>query len=99
MARCVQMSKELKTLRSAGLTQRQVDCLALHYFAGLRHAEVASRLGISRQAVTTHIDRGLGRLRAVGLEPSPPEMNGAKLIPMDPRQMDRLGPADMQAVW
>lgn len=39
------------------LPERQRDCVALHYFAGLADTAVAAELGISRGAVKTHLHR------------------------------------------
>jgi RNA polymerase sigma-70 factor (sigma-E family) len=39
------------------LPDRQRECVALHYFAGLTEAEVASTLGISVGSVKTHLHR------------------------------------------
>lgn len=45
------------------LSARQIDCLRLHYVAGLDTAEVASVLGISPSAVTSHLHQARHQLK------------------------------------
>ncbi len=46
----------------ADLPDRQRECVALHYFAGLTEAEVASTLDISVGSVKTHLHRARATL-------------------------------------
>ena len=46
------------------LPERQRDSIVLYYLAGLSESEVSASLGIAASSVRTHIQRGLGRLRA-----------------------------------
>ncbi|MEM8790972.1 MAG: RNA polymerase sigma factor [Pseudomonadota bacterium] len=47
----------------ASLPPRQREVLELHKFAGLRYAEIAARLGISKNTVMVHMVRALARCR------------------------------------
>ncbi len=47
------------------LSDRQRDCVALHYFAGLPDSAIATELGISRGAVKTHLHRARAALAPI----------------------------------
>jgi len=53
-------------LRSAlrHLSEQDAACLVLHYVAGERYGEIASRLGLTGEAVRKRVSRGLRVLRA-----------------------------------
>jgi RNA polymerase sigma factor (sigma-70 family) len=53
-------------LRSAPrkLSEEDVACVVLHYVAGERYGEIASRIGMSSEAVRKRVARGLAALRA-----------------------------------
>jgi RNA polymerase sigma-70 factor (ECF subfamily) len=53
------------------LSEQDVACLVLHYVAGERYGEIASRLGLTGEAVRKRVSRGLRALRAayVALDP------------------------------
>ncbi len=53
-------------LRSAlrHLSEQDAACLVLHYVAGERYGEIASRLGLTGEAVRKRVSRGLRALRA-----------------------------------
>ena len=46
------------------LPARQRDAVVLYYLGGLSEAEVSASLGIATSSVRTHLQRGLGKLRA-----------------------------------
>lgn len=52
----------------ASLTSQQRECVILHYIHGMTCRQISERLDISRQAVQTHISKGMKALkRAVGV--------------------------------
>jgi RNA polymerase sigma factor (sigma-70 family) len=53
------------------LPHRQRDCLVLRYYEELGIDDIAATLGISRNSVKTHLQRGLGAMeKALGLDPT-----------------------------
>jgi RNA polymerase sigma factor (sigma-70 family) len=46
------------------LSEEDVACVVLHYVAGERYSEIASRLGLTSEAVRKRVARGLVALRA-----------------------------------
>lgn len=48
-----------------GLPARQREALVLRYWSGLREAEIAAAMGISRGAVKSHTSRGMAALARV----------------------------------
>ena len=46
------------------LSEEDVACVVLHYVAGERYGEIASRLGLTPEAVRKRVARGLIALRA-----------------------------------
>ena len=52
----------LEALRE--LPHRQRACLVLRYYDELGHDEIAAILGISRNSVKTHLQRGLAALES-----------------------------------
>lgn len=87
-------------LAAAGLTDRQRDCLAMVVFDGLRHRQIAERLGVVRRVVTHHVAAARKKLAAIGLEASTVEHSARpRTITMDPHVMDQLDPADIRAKW
>ncbi len=63
--RVIDYQQRLMILRKAvdELPARCREAFMLHKFGGLSHAEVASRMGISRNMVEKHIIRGLAHCR------------------------------------
>jgi RNA polymerase sigma factor (sigma-70 family) len=51
-----------------GLPRRQRQAIVLRYLGGYTEVEVSSALGISRNSVKRHVQRGLAALRGRGLE-------------------------------
>lgn len=93
-------SEQRQKLASAGLTVRQALCLALHCFDGLTQKEIGLRLGISQRAVAYHIAAAHRRLAKVALRAKVCRTEfEAVLYPMNPSEIDRLGPRDIKAVW
>lgn len=56
------------------LPRRQREALALRYFLDLSEADIAGQMGISVSSVKTHLQRGLGALRAVLRETGEPQV-------------------------
>jgi len=93
-------SNQRQKLASAHLTTKQAQCLALHCYDGLTHEEIGLRLGITRRAASYHIAAARGRLARVGLEAEAVRIEfQAVLCPMDPYELDKLGPREIKAVW
>ena len=93
-------SEQRQKIASAGLTPRQALCLALHCFDGLTQTEIGLRLGITQRAVAYHIVAAHRRLAKVALRAKACRTGfQAVLFPMDPSEIDRLGPRDIKAVW
>ena len=90
----------MEQLRQANLTPLQTECLSLYCFDGLRHREIANRLGVTRQAVTKHIAAAQAKLAKLGIPARCLEVAERPTItPMDPHAMDGLGPKDIKAKW
>lgn len=59
------------------LPHRQRDCLVLRYYEELGIDDIAAGLGISRNSVKTHLQRGLAAMEErLGVAPSEPEVEG-----------------------
>ena len=94
------MPSPTEQLRGASLTERQMRCLAMWYFDGLKQAEIAERLSMSQPAVCQHIAAGRRRLTRAGLTPRRPEAQEPPIIiTMPPEMLDSLAPADLKALW
>lgn len=67
-------SEEIAALRQAldELAPRSREVLMLHRFEGLSYAEIANRLGISKNTVTVHLARAISALRLRFRETSTP---------------------------
>jgi len=92
--------KQQQKLASARLTAKQAQCLALHCYDGLSEEEIGLRLGIRHQTVSRRIVAARRRLDKVGLRAEPVHIEfQAVLCPMDPAELDKLGPREIKAVW
>ena len=47
------------------LTERQRECLLLHYLEGIKMKDIAARLGLSKSTVSRHIGAAERKLRKV----------------------------------
>ena len=93
-------SEQRQKLASAGLTAKQALCLALHCFDGLTQEEIGLRMGITQRAAAYHIAAAHRRLAKVALRAEARRTEfQAVLYPMDPSEIDRLGPREIKAVW
>ena len=82
------------------LTARELQCLAMYYYDGLRQRQIAEALGLKQQTVATYLERGRTKLAERGMNPKRIELvDPPTCKTMDPSQMDRLGPDDVKAVW
>lgn len=86
------------SIEDLGLTSRQAQCLALHRIDGLSCQQIGRLAGISHQMVSRHIRAARGKLLKL-IPPPPSQPFEAKLKTVSPFGMDRLGPADIKAVW
>ena len=85
-------------LRSAGLTGKQTECLALWCFDGLTQQEIGERMGITQQAASKHMASARKKLKKAGMSAKKLQMpEQPRMILMDPARMDHLGPADIRA--
>jgi RNA polymerase sigma factor (sigma-70 family) len=57
-------ARELLQSALRHLSEEDAACLVLHYVAGERYGEIASRLGLTGEAVRKRVSRGLRALRA-----------------------------------
>ena len=90
----------LEQFRQAGLTEKQMECLSMYVFDGLRQPEIAERLGVSQPAVSQLISKAQEKLAKVGLRAKKLELDEpVRTIPTDPHVLDQLGPSDVRAEW
>lgn len=87
-------------IRAAGLSRAQMLCLAMQWYYDLNQQEVAERMGISQQAVSTLVSRGLERLAAAGIRR---RRRRRYLLPQmlqtPPSWLDQLSPEEVKAGW
>lgn len=57
-------ARELLQAALCRLSAEDAACLVMHYVAGERYGEIASRLGLTSEAVRKRVNRGLTALRA-----------------------------------
>ena len=82
------------------LSSRELECLAMYYYDGMRHKAIAQMVGLSRRRIGQILDSGRTKLAERGMTPKRMEaVDQPKIHMMDPHAMDRLGPADVRAVW
>jgi predicted DNA-binding protein YlxM (UPF0122 family) len=94
------MNKLRKKLRAAGLTDRQLTCLAMYYFDGLTMQDIAEGLELHKTTVSQHIRYGRKKLKSVGMTPTRVERDDTpRMVTMDTDAIDRLGPDDIVAAW
>lgn len=94
------MNDPMEKLRAAGLTPRQVRCLAAYYFDGRSQAEVAEYLDMAQPTVCRHIRSARRRLRKAGLVVQRPQTLVPPVIQlMPPAQMDELSGREVRGRW
>lgn len=94
------MNDPVDRLRAAGLTPRQVECLARYYFDGRSQAEIAEDLDVAQSAVCRHIRAARRRLRKAGLVLRRPQTLVPPVIQlMPPVQMDELSGREIRGRW
>jgi len=83
------------------LTPNELKCCAMFYFDGLTQATIAKGLGRSQPSVSRYIKRGTKKLKARHMVPRRLTRDGdrPKLIPVNPKWIDHLGPGDVKAMW
>ena len=93
-------TKQRRKLAAAGLTAKQALCLALHCFDGLTQEDIALSLGVTHQAVCCHIAAARVRLARAGLCLRKPESEPEVTVyPVDPAELDKLGPDELKVLW
>ncbi len=92
------MGIRLDKLREAGLTPRQSECLALWAVDRYNHTEIAKKLGISQQAVSSHIAASQKRLMAIGL-PEVTRTHVTKLPASRMLDIDRVDLNRIRGCW
>ena len=93
-------SSPQQQLAAAKLTKQQTRCLAMWCFDGFTFEEIADRLDISKASVQKHVERARAKLDALGLDVPRLDMaERPKVMTVDPRWIDQLGPDDMKAQW
>jgi len=82
------------------LSERELQCLAMYFYDGLRQREIAKSLGIKQRTVSHYLDRGRAKLAEHGMTPQRLQREERpKTILMDPRQMDNLDPESVVAAF
>jgi len=88
-------SPEREQLRAAGLTPRETVCLSLYYFDGLTQEAIGEQLGMTKPGACQHIQNGLRKLAAAGLEMRSLTTEQPKFV----RLPDDLAPDEVQIWW
>lgn len=87
-------------LARAGLTARQMECLAMHVFDGLSLREIGAKLSIHHTTAQEHVNEAKAKLSRAGLDARRCERDERpKLITMSWEDLDDLDPRRLRAVW
>jgi len=94
---------DIERFRRAGLTPRQIRCLAWYFFEHVSQPVIAEWLGIRQPNVYRLLRRGRARLAKVGIElpeicSSGPRHKMTRHAAMDPAIMDCLQPHEIAGV-
>ena len=84
-------------LDAAGLSRTQKICLVLFYFEWKSQTEIASALGMTRQAANDHIAAAKARLVKAGL-PLPKRSQHQPTV-MTNIDMDKIADTEIAARW
>ena len=94
---------DIERFRRAGLTPRQMLCLAWYYFDNVEQPQIAAWLGIRQPNVYRLLRRGRARLSKVGIDL--PESRGRRPTPqmsyrsmLDPSEIDSLQPEQISGI-
>jgi len=82
------------------LTPKELKCLALFYFDGMKHKDIAEILGVSRQRVSKYLSRGRKKLAKRRMRPRRVERaDEPAILRWGSARLDNLTPDDIRARW
>ena len=92
---------ERQQLAAAGLSDRQILCMALCFFEGRTQHEIAEQLGTSQPTVYYHIAAGRRRLARAGLKIAGSSGTHSRrgAVASDPARLDELPPWQIKGRW
>lgn len=87
-------------VRAARLSEAQLLCLSMLWYHSLNQEEVSQALQVSQQAVSSHVARGLERLKTAGVSRRRRRrFMMPQMLQAPPSWLDQLAPEEVKAGW